>query len=27
VMAMTYPYENFSGQKARLNAQLYARKP
>jgi hypothetical protein len=26
-MAMTYPYTNFSGQKARLNAQLYARKP
>jgi len=27
VMTMTYPYDNFSGQKARLNAQFYARKP
>jgi hypothetical protein len=27
VMAMVYPYDNRSGHKARLNAQLYARKP
>jgi 4-amino-4-deoxy-L-arabinose transferase-like glycosyltransferase len=27
VMAMDYPYDNLSGQKARLYAQLYARKP
>lgn len=27
VMRMTFPYDNFSGQKARLNARFYARKP
>ena len=27
MMRMSYPYDNFSGQQARLNAQLYARKP
>ena len=27
IMRMSYPYQNFSGQTARLNAQLYARKP
>jgi hypothetical protein len=27
IMAMHYPYDNLSGQKARINAQLYARKP
>lgn len=27
IMRMSYPYDNFSGQQARLNAQLYARKP
>ncbi len=27
VMTMSYPYENFSGEQARLYAQLYARKP
>ena len=27
IMRMRYPYDNFSGQEARLNAQLYARKP
>jgi hypothetical protein len=27
VMAMSFPYDNLSGQTARLNAQLYARKP
>ncbi len=27
VMTMSFPYDNFSGEKARLNAQLYARKP
>jgi hypothetical protein len=27
IMRMSYPYDNFSGYQARLNAQLYARKP
>ena len=27
VMRMSYPYDNFSGRQASLNAQLYARKP
>lgn len=27
MMAMTFPYTNYSGHRARLNAQLYARKP
>ena len=27
VMKMSFPYDNFSGQQARLNAQFYARKP
>jgi hypothetical protein len=27
VMAMSFPYDNLSGQTARLNAQLYARRP
>ena len=27
VLAMRYPYDNLSGQEARLNAQFYARKP
>jgi hypothetical protein len=27
VIRMRFPYENFSGKTAELNAQLYARKP
>ena len=27
IMRMSYPYDNFSGQQARLNAQAYARRP